>query len=159
MRVGYNPQSMLTSATLCSNKTSAAYVNSALFCRLCLQKSHPQAQCPFIPIYRRQSFAAEQKNLDEAAIPTAEMVCNLANKRAGPRTLENAHATSARAKLAKLAYAIGERTVEKLEVENVQTVSSATNDCGQRASFKLKRFVLRKLRNRTIPRCTRPRMK
>lgn len=62
MQIGSNSPSIPMTATLSMNGFRAIYDESAPFCRVCLEKSHCQAECPSIPNHLRQRFAAQREN-------------------------------------------------------------------------------------------------
>lgn len=64
MQVRYIQQSMSTPGTPRTNGSRATYVDSAPFCKVFLENSELQAQCPLIPSQLKQRFATQrEKNL------------------------------------------------------------------------------------------------
>lgn len=63
MQIPSYGQSMSTLGTPSTNGPSATYVNSAPLCKVCSEKSHCQAQYPFLPGHLRNQFATHRKTI------------------------------------------------------------------------------------------------
>lgn len=128
MQFECNLQSICTRATPGTNGISTTYVISALFCTMCREKSHRQAQCLFIPNHLRQRFAGQSENILKNLSPRWQKKLGYQPASALSRkTATNARTTSIRADHATSIYPIGELTLGNVGAEDFRTLISPIN--------------------------------
>lgn len=59
LEIRSNPPSIPMPTTTSTNGSSAIYIDCALFCFVCVEKSHCRAQCPLIPNHHREKSGTQ----------------------------------------------------------------------------------------------------